>query len=428
MNFSGNRIKDFVQTAQPAPSNNMRSGQGRGEDSPSAARDAQKPPEGALTRDQYMQATGRTVTDPFGKTKGGIGQFFESANQRFGGSGLDYSDTIPLSQRQAIIDRAYDKYLNPADAQGNLRQFRPNELALLTDPATGARFPARAQAVPRDLGPFSVIPGSNLAQALMGPKTELVPMEGSFTEDVMEEATDIQPTKAGRLISYNADQGGPSSLNPAFQNIPRDGIGGFVKKAMEGLKVGPGAIKPTFGLSPENKSFGLSYKIPISSSTAPSLPPNPDTETDAERAARLNQMYGEQYERDRERDINRAMIDNYLEEQSDVGVFTPPDSDPLPLLGSEQYGLLLSNPEDLLPQRFGGLADPLLERKTLQEAMDEKRLNKMLEDQRTENRLLKQDMEKFKSDLMGVPNAFQTLSPRSVARQNLLSGRSFQEI
>ena len=396
-------------------------------------------PEGALTRDQYMDATGRTVTDPFGKTKGGIGRFFESANQRFGGSGLDYSDTIPLSQRQAIIDRAYDKYINPTDAQGNLRQFRPNELALLTDPATGARFPAIAQAVPRDLGPFALIPGAGLAQTLMGPKTELVPMEGSFTEDVMEEATNIQPTRpestsiptpptgARRLISYNANQGAPSSLDPAFQNIPRDGIGNFVDKAIEGFKFGRGTFKPTFGLSPENKSFGLNYKIPLSISTAPSFPPNPATETDAERAARLNQMYGEQYERDRERDINRAMIDNYLEEQSDVGVFTPSNSDPLPLLGPEHYGLLLSNPEDLLPQRFGGLADPLLERKTLQEAMEDKRLQKMIDDQRTENSLFQQDINKFKSDLERTPNAFQTLSPRSVARQNLLSGRPFQE-
>jgi len=279
MNFSGNRIKDFVQTAQPAPSNNMRSGQGRGEDSPSAARDAQKPPEGALTRDQYMQATGRTVTDPFGKTKGGIGQFFESANQRFGGSGLDYSDTIPLSQRQAIIDRAYDKYLNPADAQGNLRQFRPNELALLTDPATGARFPAIAQAVPRDLGPFSVIPGSGLAQTLMGPKTELVPMEGSFTEDVMKEATNIQPTREDflkGLISYNADQGDPFSLKKLFENIPEGGVGNlpfvrpeggvgslpFVRKAIEGFQIGRGNLRPY--IDPVNKGVKLEYTIPFS--------------------------------------------------------------------------------------------------------------------------------------------------------------------
>jgi hypothetical protein len=226
-----------------------------------------------------MQATGRTVTDPFGKTKGGIGQFFESANQRFGGSGLDYSDTIPLSQRQAIIDRAYDKYLNPADAQGNLRQFRPNELALLTDPATGARFPAIAQAVPRDLGPFSVIPGSGLAQTLMGPKTELVPMEGSFTEDVMKEATNIQPTREDflkGLISYNADQGDPFSLKKLFENIPEGGVGNlpfvrpeggvgslpFVRKAIEGFQIGRGNLRPY--IDPVNKGVKLEYTIPFS--------------------------------------------------------------------------------------------------------------------------------------------------------------------
>jgi len=221
-------------------------------------------PKGALTRDQYMDATGRTLIDPYGKTKGGIGRFFESVNERFGGSGLDYSNNMSANQRQNVIDRAYDKYLNPSDAQGNLRQFRPNELALLTDPATGARFPAIAQAVPRDLGPFSLIPGAGLAQTLMGPKTDLVPMEGSFTEDVMEEATDIQPTREDflkGLISYDADQGSPFSLNKLFGNISRDGIGNFVERAIEGLKIGPGTFKPT--VDPENKSFGLSYKIPI---------------------------------------------------------------------------------------------------------------------------------------------------------------------
>jgi hypothetical protein len=98
----------------------------------------------------------------------------------------------------------------------------------------------------------------------MGPKTDLVPMEGSFTEDVMEEATDIQPTREDflkGLISYDADQGSPFSLNKLFGNISRDGIGNFVERAIEGLKIGPGTFKPT--VDPENKSFGLSYKIPI---------------------------------------------------------------------------------------------------------------------------------------------------------------------
>jgi len=219
-------------------------------------------PSGALTRAQYMQATGRTVTDPFGITKGAIGQGLTSLSRTFGGSGLDYSNTIPLSQRQAIIDRAYDKYLNPVDAQGDLRQFRPNELALLTDPATGARFPARAQAVPRDLGPFGMLPGSNLAQALMGPKTELVPMEGSFKEDVMEEATDIQPTGAGRLISYNDNQGGPFPLKKGFEYIPEGGVGNFVNKAIEGVQIGRGNLK-TF-VDPVNKGINLKYSIPFS--------------------------------------------------------------------------------------------------------------------------------------------------------------------
>ena len=222
-------------------------------------------PAGAMTRDEYMEATGRTVKDPYGFTKGAIGQGLESLARNFGGSGVDYSGIQSLAQRNAVIDRAYDKYLNPTDMQGNLRQFRPNEIALLTDPATGARFPARAQAVPRDLGVLGLLPGSGLAQMLAGPKTELVPMEGSFTDtgDVREAATSIQPT----FISANYEDNPLLNIlrnlpKRTLQNVPEGGI----NQNRGSIQIGPGTLEPKINL--ENRSVGLTYKIPISTAGA----------------------------------------------------------------------------------------------------------------------------------------------------------------
>ena len=217
-------------------------------------------PAGAMTRDEYMAATGRTVKDPYGFTKGAIGRGLESLARSFGGSGADYSGIQSLALRNAVIDHAYDKYLNPTDMQGNLRQFRPNEIALLTDPVTGARFPAKAQAVPRDLGVFGLLPGSGLAQMLAGPKTELVPMEDSFinTEDVREEATNIQPT----FISANYEDNPLLNIlrnlpRRTLQNVPEGGI----NQNRGGIQIGPGRLEPKMDL--ENRSVGLTYKIPI---------------------------------------------------------------------------------------------------------------------------------------------------------------------
>lgn len=217
-------------------------------------------PAGAMTRDEYMEATGRTVKDPYGFTKGAIGRGLESLARNFGGSGVDYSGIQSLALRNAVIDRAYDKYLNPTDMQGNLRQFRPNEIALLTDPATGARFPARAQAVPRDLGVLGLLPGSGLAQMLAGPETELVPMEDSFidTGDVREAATNIQPT----FISANYEDNPLLNILPnlprrTLQNVPEGGI----NQNRGGIQIGPGRLEPR--VDPENRSIGLTYKIPI---------------------------------------------------------------------------------------------------------------------------------------------------------------------
>lgn len=222
-------------------------------------------PAGAMTRDEYMEATGRTVKDPYGLTKGAIGRGLESLARNFGGSGVDYSGIQSLAQRNAVIDRAYGKYLNPTDMQGNLRQFRPNEIALLTDPATGARFPARAQAVPRDLGVLGLLPGSGLAQMLAGSETELVPMENSFidTGDVREAATSIQPTFISANYEDNPLLNALRNLpERILQNVPEGGI----NQNRGGIQIGPGRLEPKMDL--QNRGVGLTYKIPISTAGA----------------------------------------------------------------------------------------------------------------------------------------------------------------
>jgi len=147
-------------------------------------------------------------------------------------------------------------------------------------------------------------------------------------------------------------------------------------------------------------------------------PPNPLTETDAEFNARMDRSRGDVSEL-----INQARIEDYLKTQGDVGVYTQPFEQQI-----FEESTMLTSPIDLLPQNLGGFANPLRGSETLQDALDERVINEMIEKQRTQNRLLQQDINKFKSDLTGVPNAFQTLSPRKIALENLLSGRPFQEI
>jgi hypothetical protein len=148
------------------------------------------------------------------------------------------------------------------------------------------------------------------------------------------------PPSTGRTIQGLADKFDvPSSVN----------IGGY---EIGFPKIGPGRLEPT--IDPQNRSVGLNYKIDISN-PVPSIPPNYETETDAEFDARMDRMYGEQYEQDRARMINQARRDQYFENQSDVGVFTPPPT-PAPSYPNQN---LLTDRREVLPQQYGGFADPL---------------------------------------------------------------------
>lgn len=129
---------------------------------------------------------------------------------------------------------------------------------------------------------------------------------------------------------------GKELTNPSYlDNVPLQGVPGGID-----LRTG----MPNFGPQPQN--VGL---------FAPSIPPNFETETDAEFEARMDRKYGEQYEQDRARRINQALKDRYFENQSDVGVFTPPPT-PAPSYPNQN---ILTDRREVLPQQYGGFADPL---------------------------------------------------------------------
>jgi len=150
------------------------------------------------------------------------------------------------------------------------------------------------------------------------------------------------PPSTGQTIQGLADKFDvPSSVN----------IGGYDIGFPE---IGPGRLEPT--IDPQNRSIGLNYKMDISSSI-PSVPPNPKTETDAEFDARMDRLYGEQYERDKARELNEARMNQYLADQSDVGVYTPP-MPPAPSFDERPLPTMLG--ERILPESMGGFADPLM--------------------------------------------------------------------
>ena len=165
--------------------------------------------------------------------------------------------------------------------------------------------------------------------------------EPGVVQQTYEDATSLPPS-SGRTIGSLAEKFGlPSTFS----------IGDYEVVFPE---VGPGRLEPT--IDPQNKSIGLNYKMDISSSI-PSVPPNPKTETDAEFDARMDRKYGEQYERDRERMLNQARRDQYLADQSDVGVYTPP-MPPAPSFDERPLPTMLG--ERILPESMGGFADPLM--------------------------------------------------------------------
>ena len=220
-------------------------------------------------------------------------------------------------------------------------------------------------------------------------------------------------TPRGRVVAAPTQpkQGGIFSLSPTLGilrnlfgrgNILRTLDDGGSTEGIETLDVSPSeGTTPGYDSLAQEDLFNLGPFVQVASNPKFSLPPNYKAETDAEFEARMNRMYGEQYKRDRERMLNQAKRDLYFQNQPDVGVFTPPP-EPRPSYKSQT---LLTDRREVIPEEYGGFADPLVGG-TLSDMFDRR-----VQDQRLKNSPL--------------PNTF---SPRRMALQALLSGRSFQEI
>ena len=406
MNFFADRMKDFAEAARPTQvsqavsSGNTRSGQGRGEDSPSAARDDR------IAFEEFKKATGRSDTNPYGDA----GLF---------GSGADYSNNMSQGQIDRVNRQAYNQYLGLVSGRGTQRggegDFIPGyapALKLGSETPGGTVVAAPNQPEPAMGGILNFLPGVGMLQRLFGgSNTPRVLDDGGVTystegiETLMSPSTAPAETsniaRSPTLISAQPRKNNkftvPFNLDQVLRDVPKSGIGRFIEKG--GFQLGPGTLKPEFNM--KDKSFGLTFKMPIAANPNFSLPPNLKTETDAEFEARMDRMYGEQFERDRERMINQARRDLYLQNQPDVGVFTPPP-EPRPSYKSQT---LLTDRREVLPEQFGGFADPLVGGT----------LSDLLTRQTQEQRL----------EQSPLPN---TYSPRRIAREALLSGRRFQQI
>jgi len=289
---------------------------------------------------EFLQSSGRSNTNPYGDA----GLFGARAN---------LSNIMTPRQIEDVNRLAYNQYLGLASGRGTQRggigDFIPGYAPALK---IGSNTPkgrvVAAPTQPKQSGIFSLSPTLGMLQALFGRGNILRTLDDGGVdystggiEGLMEQATSLEP------------------------GIPNNGIA-------------LAAARPKF-----------------------SLPPNYRAETDAEFEARMDRMYGEQYERDRERMLNQAKRDLYFQNQPDVGVFTPPP-EPRPSYKSQT---LLTDRREVMPEQYGGFADPLVGG-TLSDMLDRR-----AQEQRLKNSPL--------------PNTF---SPRRMALQALLSGRSFQEI
>jgi hypothetical protein len=288
MNFFADRMKDFAQAARPTPvsqvtsSGNTRSGKGRGEDSPSAARDDR------IAFEEFKEATGRTDTDPYGYS----GMFYEPGKNRllgreggrFGNEGLT----------QSAIDRinrmSYDQYRGLVSGKGFRKggQGAPvpgyaPALKLGSETPRGTVVAAPNQ--PKQGGIFSLSPtlgllkslfgGGNIPRVLDDSSPGAINYSSEGIESLMEpyaapvETSNIapslmlvsaQPRKNTNNNLFNIGRFLPGGgLGNFVEDIPDSGIGRFIKRG--GFSVGRGTLKPEFNM--KDKSFGLTYKMKI---------------------------------------------------------------------------------------------------------------------------------------------------------------------
>ena len=345
-------------------------------------------PKGALSFQDFLSATGRSDKDPYGSSKGAIASGLSKLGT------IDYRNNLSSGIINALNQQAYNKYINP-QPDGQMQSFRPGDLAFIDGRTQRAvRAPSTAEGIMR------FMPTARMLQGLFNPSVQFEPIgQGPATRGSRRPPSALEPTSApqpgeaqpsGFILASTLPREDNGIFNlplDDMRKIPETGIGGFIEQGKDGFQIGPGKLKPEFNVN--DKSFGLTYKIPIAANPNFSLPPNPELETEAEYKARKDKL------------INQAMIDKYLEGQSDVGVYTPPR----PPVTYQEGMTLLPDLRESQQQQYGGFADPLVGGT----------LSDMLNRQRQEQRLNNKPL----------PNSY---SPRRIAREALLSGRRFQQI
>jgi len=405
MNFFADRMKDFAQAARPTQvsqavsSGNTRSGQGRGEDSPSAARDDR------IAFEEFKKATGRSDKNPYGDA----GLF---------GSSADYSDNLSQSQIDKVNRQAYNQYLGLVSGRGTQRggqgDFIPGyapALKLGSETPSGTVVAAPNQPEPAMGGILNFLPGVGMIQRLFGGSNTLRTLDDGGVnystegiETLMSPSTApaetsnlaLSPTLISAQPRKNNKFTVPFNLDQVLRDVPKTGIGRFIERS--GFQFGRGTLKPEFNM--KDKSFGLTFKMPIAANPNFSLPPNMETEPLAEFEARYDRRRAD-IERKLDQLRKEGLMEDYLAGQSDVGVYTPPPA-PRPLYGPQT---LTSDRRENIPQQFGGYADPLIGG-TLSDM-----LNRRTQEQRLNSKPL--------------PKSY---SPRRIAREALVSGRPFQQI
>ena len=296
-------------------------------------------PSGAMSYQEFLSSTGRSDTDSFGNTG------------RLKNLNPNYTKTTPGGAATIRMgnELAYDKYLNPR-TDGQLRPFRPNDL-IFEQGITQIARPAPSQG-----GIMGLSPTVALLKSLFG--IGGVQFEPLVDADPLDNPAAAPPAPVEAPIPAASTVGAqqpsgfilastmPREDNGIFnlpldqlRKIPETGIGGFIEQSKDGFQVGPGKLKPEFNVN--DGSFGLTFKIPIAANPNFSLPPNPELETEAEYKARKDKL------------INQARMDKYLEGQSDVGVYTPP----IPPTTYQEGMTLLPDLRDSQQQQYGGFAD-----------------------------------------------------------------------
>ena len=268
MNFFADRMKDFAQAARPTqvsqvtPSGNTRSGQGRGEDSPSAARDDR------IAFEEFKKATGRSDRNPYGDA--GL----------FGSSG-DYSNNMSQGQIDRVNRQAYNQYLGLVSGRGTQRggegDFIPGyapALKLGSETPSGTVVAAPNQPEPAMGGILNFLPGVGMIQRLFGGSNTLRTLDDGgvnySTEGIETLRTPsaapmetsnlaLSPTLISAQPRNNNKFTVPFNLDQVLRDVPKTGIGRFIERG--GFQFGPGTLKPEFNL--KDKGFGLTFKMPI---------------------------------------------------------------------------------------------------------------------------------------------------------------------